>query len=106
MLQAWRTMISLDQPFCHCSSASGITRTGIVARMLCLVSLLACVMYLPERSVAVESVAVGAAIKAYVTGGVAVGRVQAGSVAAYQQLQETVRPDDELLANALGSGLG
>ncbi|EOD32698.1 hypothetical protein EMIHUDRAFT_230480 [Emiliania huxleyi CCMP1516] len=41
-------------------------------------------MYLPERSVAVESVAVGAAIKAYVTGGVAVGRVQAGSVAAFR----------------------
>ena len=32
--------------------------------------------------------------------------VAAAALPAYQQLQETVRPDEELLANALGSGLG
>ena len=32
--------------------------------------------------------------------------VEAAALPAYQQLQETVRPDEELLANALGGGLG
>ena len=31
--------------------------------------------------------------------------VEAAALPAYQQLQETVRPDEELLANALGGGL-